>query len=64
MRKIIRGRELLFYFILKVRELFKCVNYLKHDAQIIQNYFNEWINFSQMHQLFELQGKKSEKLLK
>ena len=38
-REIIRGRELLFYFIHNVRELFKCANYLKHNAQIIQNYF-------------------------
>ena len=38
-RKIIRGRELLFYFFHNVRELFKSANYLKHNAQIIRNYF-------------------------
>ena len=39
MREIIRGRKLLFYFIHNVRELFKYANYLKHNAQIIRNYF-------------------------
>ena len=35
LREIIRGRKLLYYFFLKVRKLFKCTNYLKHDARII-----------------------------
>ena len=38
---IIRGRKLLFYFIHNVHELFKFANYLKHNAQIIQNYFTD-----------------------